>query len=69
MSKITSVRVSKGTLEMLERLKEKFEVGSIDETIQTLIKQQRKTLISRSFGLDRDRVKPFSEEDRGEDRS
>jgi len=61
--------VSKGTLEMLERLKEKFEVGSLDEAIQTLIKQQRKTLISRSFGLDKDRIKPFTEENRGEDRS
>ena len=54
---------------MLERLKEKFEVGSLDEAIQTLIKQQRKTLISRSFGLDKDRIKPFTEENRGEDRS
>ncbi|MBS7650898.1 MAG: hypothetical protein QXV46_05270 [Candidatus Bathyarchaeia archaeon] len=69
MSKVTTVRVSKDTLELLERLKRKFKVESLDETIQTLIRQQRKTLIDKSFGLDKGRMKSFTEEDRGEDRS
>jgi len=63
------MRVSKATLEMLERLKEKFKVGSLDEAIQALIRQQRKAAIDKAFGLDKDRIKPFTEEDRGEDRS
>lgn len=69
MGEATTVRVSRSTLEMLEHLKEKFRVGSLDEAIQTLIKQQRKTVVDRAFGLDRDWIRPFSEEDRGEDRS
>lgn len=69
MSEVTTMRVSKATLEMLERLKEKFKVGSLDEAIQALIRQQRKTAIDKAFGLDKDRIKPFTEEDRGEDRS
>jgi hypothetical protein len=63
------MRISKATLEMLERFKEKFEVGSLDEAIQALIRQQRKAAIDKAFGLDKDRIKPFTEEDRGEDRS
>ncbi len=69
MSEVTTMRVSKATLEMLERLKEKFKVGSLDEAIQALIRQQRKAAIDKAFGLDKDRIKPFTEEDRGEDRS
>lgn len=69
MSEVTTMRVSKATLEMLERFKEKFEVGSLDEAIQALIRQQRKAAIDKAFGLDKDRIKPFTEEDRGEDRS
>lgn len=69
MSEVTTMRVSKATLEMLERFKEKFEVGSLDEAIQALIRQHRKAAIDKAFGLDKDRIKPFTEEDRGEDRS
>jgi hypothetical protein len=69
LNKVTSFRVSKGSLEALERLKKKLEVESLDETIQALIKQQRKASISKSFGQDKDRIKPFTEKDRGEDRS
>lgn len=69
LGEATTVRVSRSTLEMLEHLKEKFKVGSLDEAIQTLIRQQRKTVIDNAFGLDRDWMSPFSEEDRGEDRS
>ena len=69
LSEVTTMRVSKATLEMLERFKEKFKVGSLDEAIQALIRQQRKAAIDKAFGLDKDRIKPFTEEDRGEDRS
>jgi len=69
ITKVTTVRVSKDTVQMLEQLRDKLKAESLDETIQALIKQQRKALISKSFGLDRGRIKPFTGEDRGEDRS
>jgi len=69
LSDTTTVRVSKGTLEMLERLRDKLKVGSLDETIQALIRQQRKILIESALGVDRGRIRPFNEGDRGEDRS
>jgi len=69
LGKVTTVRVSRSTLKMLERLREKFKVKSLDEAIQSLVRQQRKTVINKAFGLDRDRIKTFNEEDRGEDRN
>ncbi len=69
MVESTTVRVSKDTLEMLERLRDKLNVGSLDDVIRTLILRQRKMVVDEVFGLDRGRVKPFAEEDRGEDRS
>jgi len=32
------------------------------------IKEQRKAVLEKAFGIDRERIKSFSEEDRGEDR-
>jgi hypothetical protein len=61
--------VSKKTAEALERLKEKLNAESLDETIQSLVKKQRKVVLDKAFSIDRDRIKPFSEEDRGEDRN
>jgi len=69
VTKSTTVRVSRNTLEMLERLRERMEAGTLDETIKLLIVRQRKITIVQAFGLDRGRIKPFSEEDRGEDRN
>jgi hypothetical protein len=60
--------VSKKTLEALEHLREKLDVDSLDEAIQSLVKRQRKTVLERAFKLDDGRIRPFTEEDRGEDR-
>ena len=68
MSESTTIRVSKKTAETLDRLREKIGAQSLDEAIQTLIKQQRKAILERTFGADRNRIKPFTEADRGEDR-
>ena len=38
------------------------------EPIKLLAKKQRKAILEKTFGIDRDKIKPFSEEDRGEDR-
>jgi len=63
------VKVSKDTLAMLERLRDKLQAKSVDETIRLLLVKYRVRLIDEMFSVDRGRVKPFTEEDRGEDRS
>jgi predicted CopG family antitoxin len=68
LNETTTIRVSKKTAEALERLKEKLNAESLDEAIQSLVKKQRKAVLEKAFSIDRDRIKPFSEEDRGEDR-
>ena len=68
MSESTTIRVSKKTAETLEKLREKIGAQSLDEAIQTLVKKQRKDTLERTFGADRNHIKPFTEADRGEDR-
>ena len=69
VSESTTVRVSKTTLEMLERLRNKMNAKTLDEAIRLFVVRGRKMKIDEAFGLDKGRVKPFSEEDRGEDRN
>ena len=69
MTDATTIRVSKKTAEALEDIREKLKAESLDETIQILIKKQRKTILDSAFGAARGRIKPFTEDDRGEDRS
>jgi len=69
MSETTTIRVSKNTLKMLERLRHKLRAQTLDETIRLFITQQRKSRLDETFGLDEGKIKPFSEEDRGEDRN
>lgn len=68
MNETTTIRVSKNTVEILEKLRNKLKKRSLDETLRALIMRQRKMLINQAFGLDKNRIKPFTEEDRGEDR-
>lgn len=69
MGETTTIRVSKSTLKMLEKLRQKLGVQTLDETIRLFIAQQRKQRLNQIFGIDKDKIKPFTEEDRGEDRS
>ena len=68
MTTTTTIRVSRKTAETLERLRQKLNVESLDEAIQALVKKQRKTMLEKTFGADRDKITPFKEVDRGEDR-
>ena len=68
LTETTTIRVSKKTAEALEQVREKLKADSLDDAIQSLIKKQRKDILDRTFGVDRDRIKTFSESDRGEDR-
>lgn len=69
MTATTTIRVSKKTAEELETIRENLKAESLDEAIQSLIKKQRKAFLEQSYGIDRGRVKPFTEADRGEDRN
>ena len=69
MTETTTIRVSKRTAEKLEQIREKINAESLDEAILSLIKKQRKEIIEKSFGIDRGKLKPFTEADRGEDRN
>jgi len=69
VTQTTTVKVSRTTLELLERLRDKLHVKSIDEALKLLVLENRKRLIEEAFGADKRRIKPFTEEDRGEDRS
>ena len=68
LSETTSIHISKKTAEDLNQLREKLGVESLDEVIQFLIRKHRSAILERSFGVDRGKIKPFSEEDRGENR-
>jgi len=69
VNETTTIRVSKKTAETLEHLREKLNAQNLDETIQLLVKQKRKAALDKGFGIAKNRIKPYTEEDRGEDRN
>jgi hypothetical protein len=69
VSETTTIRVSKGTLKMLENLRQKLQAKTLDEAIRLFITWQRIQKLEETFGVDKGKIRPFSEEDRGEDRS
>jgi len=52
----------------LEAFKEAMNAKSLEEVIRWFLKERRKRLLEEVFGVDRNREKPFMEENRGEDR-
>lgn len=60
----TTVRVSKDTLEELERFQQALATSSMDQTIREILKLQRAAVISRMGGSMKGKLSPFSEEDR-----
>jgi hypothetical protein len=65
----TTIRVSKKTAQTLEDIREKLKAQTLDETIQLLIKKQRNAALDKGFGIAQNRIKSYTEADRGEDRS
>jgi predicted CopG family antitoxin len=65
---MSTIKVSRSTLEELEALREAWKAKSVEEVIRRFLKERRQRILEEIFGLDRGRVKPFTEEDRGEDR-
>lgn len=68
MTETTTIRVSKKTAQALEDIRENLKAKSLDETIQALIKKQRKAFFERTFGIDKGKITSFTEEDRLENR-
>jgi predicted RNA binding protein with dsRBD fold (UPF0201 family) len=68
MTSTTTVRVSKATLTELEKLREQLNARSLDDAIRSLIKRHRLQVLQRTLGVDRRKIKAFTEEDRGEER-
>lgn len=64
----TTVKISRDTLSHLERVREEMKAKSLDETVRELIKSHRRRILAVAFGVDKGRVKSFTERDRGEDR-
>lgn len=69
MGETTTIRVSRETLRILERLCRRLDALTLDEVIRLLITQQRRQRLEEVFEVDKETIKPFSEEDRGEDRN
>jgi len=63
-----SIQVKETTYKLLEKLKKEMKGKSFSEVIERLI-MERKGLKGDMFGIDRGRLKPYSEEDRMEDRN
>ncbi len=64
----TTIRVSRRTLQLLNLFKEKFNAKSYEDVILRLMIEYRRGIVEKYFGIDRDRITVFSEEDRGGDR-
>ena len=69
MKETTTIKVLKDTSRLLEDLRAKMKVKSLDEVIRRLIVEWRMKMLDEAFGLDRGRMRSFTEEDRGEDRT
>ena len=64
----TTVKVSKETLVELEKLRDHLDLRSLDETIAVLVRKHRAAVLDAVLGVDKGKVKPFTESERGEDR-
>jgi hypothetical protein len=64
----TTVKVSKSTVAELEKLRQQLNARSLDETVRLLIKRHRMDALRGALGADRGKIRPFTEEDMGEDR-
>ncbi|MGC8850222.1 MAG: VapB-type antitoxin [Candidatus Bathyarchaeia archaeon] len=66
---MSTIKVSRSTLAELEALREAMKAKSLEEVIKGFLIERRRRILEEAYGVDKGRVKPFTEEDRGEDRS
>ncbi len=65
----TTLKVSRKTLRELEELRTRTGARSLEEALRILLKERRTRYLNQVFGADKGRLQPFTEADRGEDRS
>jgi len=65
---LSTIKVSRSTLAELEALREAMKARSVEEVIRKFLAERRQRMLEEVFGVDRGKVKPFTEEDRCEDR-
>jgi predicted CopG family antitoxin len=65
---MTTIRVSEDVAKRLEDLKKRLGMKNLNEVILHLTREYRISALNSIFGVDRGRIKRFSEEDRIEDR-
>jgi len=68
MSSSTTVKVSRTTLTQLEKLREELKTDSLEDAIRALIRRHRSQALEKVFGVDKGKIKRFTQEDRGEER-
>jgi len=68
MSAAGTVKVSRKTLLELEKLRKELNAKSLDHAIRALLKRYRVRALREALGSDKGRIRPFTEDDRGEDR-
>ena len=68
MTQETTIKISKRTLEELKKLRAETGSATMNDVILALIEERHRLLLSSAFGAAREKLRPFSEEDRGEDR-
>ena len=62
---MSTIKVSGATIEELEALREAFKAKSVEEVIRRFLVERRRRMLEEVFGVDKGRIKPFTEEDRG----
>ena len=60
----TTIRVSKWLVEVLEEEKKLMGAKSLEEVIVNLLRERRRKLVDKYFGIDRGKISKFSEDDR-----
>ncbi|MGQ9691077.1 MAG: VapB-type antitoxin [Thermoproteota archaeon] len=65
---MSTIKVSRSTLEELENLRKIMKAKSVEEVIRRFLSERRRRMLEEVFGADKGGVRPFTEEDRGEDR-
>jgi len=69
MSVSKALEIDEKVVKELEKLRENMGVKNVSDVVASLLKEGRRHLLNEVFGIDAKRVKSFSENDRGEDRS
>ncbi|MEM0053966.1 MAG: VapB-type antitoxin [Nitrososphaeria archaeon] len=66
---MSTIKVSHSTLKELEALREAMKAKSVEEVIKRFLLERRQKILDEIFGIDKGKIKAFTESDRGEDYS